>query len=412
MTTITTSDNTHLKQPPGLYRLSFIELWERFGFYTVQVLLVLFLTKVRHLSDAHAYDLFSAFSALIYATPVIGGYIADRLLGYRRSVTLGAVLYLIGYCALATTSQKLFYPALALLICGNGFFKGCVSSLLGTFYESRDPRRDSGFTIFYMCFNIGGLLAPIISTWVAVTFGWGYGFGAAAIGMIIGLSSAIISFKKLGDCGEAPNLQRLTEPFFLGLSRQNLFYGALIIAILLISWLMNFAGLVDHAFVVFSAVTVIAVVIFTFRYEPVQRNKMLLLIILMAFSVFFWSLYMQMFSSITLFLDRVVDRHLFGHIIPASAYTSVSNFFILLFSPAVAALWLGLRNSRWNPSLPHKFSLGLLFLGASFLTLASSVHLTLHGGLVWQGWVVISYMFLPLGELCLSPIGLSMIISL
>src|SRR6185312_11971932 len=188
-----------LKQPKGLANLCLVEMWERFGFYTVQALLVLYLTKAQHFSDAHAYDLFTAFSALIYATPVIGGYIADRLLGFRRAILLGGILYVIGYFGLATTHEAFFYPSLALLICGNGFFKSCISSLLGTLYENEaDPRRDSGFTLFYMGINLGGVMAPLISGSLANTYGWGYGFVAAGIGIIIGLITAIHGFKKLG----------------------------------------------------------------------------------------------------------------------------------------------------------------------------------------------------------------------
>jgi proton-dependent oligopeptide transporter, POT family len=398
-----------LKQPSGLYNLSFFELWERFGFYCVQALLVLYLTKSQHFSDTQAYDLYSAFSALIYATPVIGGYIADKLIGYRHAVLTGAVLYIIGYCALATTKVSLFFPGLALLICGNGFFKGCVSSLLGTLYNDPDARRDSGFTIFYMCFNIGSFLAPIICTWAATTFGWGYGFAAAALGMIIGLSSASFGFKKLGTHGLPPAPERLTQRIFLGLSRQHLFYIGIIIAAVLITWLMNYAKFINTAFIIFSILTVIAIIFFTCRYERAQRNRMLMLIILMIFSVFFWAVYLQMFSSLTLFTDRVVDRHFLNWTIPASTYISMNPFFIIILSPLFAMFWLRFRNNRWNPSTSMKFALGLLLLGLAFLAIPLGVAMAGNSGLVWQGWLVLCYFLFTAGELCLSPIGLSMI---
>lgn len=409
----TTLSNQELKQPKGLGTLFSIELWERFGFYCVQALLVLFLSKTYHLSDTQTYGVFSAFSALIYATPVIGGYIADRLIGYRHAVLTGAVLYIIGYFTLATTNHTLFYVALALLICGNGFFKGCVSSLLGTLYNGEDdPRRDSGFTIFYMGINLGSFFAPIVCTWVAVKFGWGYGFGLPGIGMIIGFIIAIIGFKKFGAHGLPPDPARLTTPIFLGLSRQKLFYVGIAIAIALLSLLIDHADLINRAFIIFSIITVIAVITFTFRYEHVQRNKMFLLIILMIFSVFFWALYFQMFSSFTLFLDRIVDRHAFGYQIPAAMYSSINPLFTIVFSPLLAVLWMKLSSSRWNPSLPRKFSLGLILLSFTFLILSFSILVANKNGMVWQGWIVISYFFLTAGELCLSPIGLSMITAL
>jgi POT family proton-dependent oligopeptide transporter len=404
-----TTATPQLKQPSGLGNLSFFELWERFGFYCVQALLVLYLTKAQHFSDTRAYDLYSAFSALIYATPVIGGYIADKLIGYRHAVVTGTVLYIIGYCALATTHAAFFSPGLALLICGNGFFKGCVSSLLGTLYDDPDARRDSGFTIFYMCFNIGSFLAPIICTWAATSFGWGYGFGAAAIGMLIGFSSASFGFKKLGTHGLPPAPERLTQRIFLGLSRQNLFYIGIVIAVALITWLMNYAKFVNIAFIVFSIITVITIGVFTYRYNNFQRNKMVMLIILMIFSVFFWAVYLQMFSSLVLFTDRIVDRHFLNWTIPASSYISINPFFLLILSPIFATLWLRLRNRRWNPSTSMKFALALLFLGIAFLVIPISIASANSSGMVWQGWMVICYFLLALGELCLSPIGLSMI---
>lgn len=409
---MTTLSHTQYKQPSGLYNLCFVELWERFGFYSVQALLILFLTKGKHFSDTQAYAFFSAFSALIYATPVIGGYIADRLLGYRYSILLGTIIYILGYFALASTNAFLFCPALALLICANGFFKGCISSLVGTLYQEHDPRRDSGFTLFYMGINIGSFLAPIICSWAAVTFGWGYGFSLAGIGMIIGLATAMIGFKKFGSKGLPPDPQRLTAPLFLGISRQIYFFIALIIAILLVSWLINYAIWINRAFIAFSIFTVIMVGIFTFRYEKIQRNKMLLLIILMIFAVFFWALFLQIYSSITLFADRIVDRQLLGYVIPASVYSSIEPFFIVTLSPLLALLWIRLHNHRWNPSLPQKFSLGILLTGIAFLMLSLGVHLADSNGYVWQGWIPISYFFITLGELCLSPIGLAMVTAL
>lgn len=403
----------NLKQPAGLYNLFFVETWERFGFYCVQALLVLYLSKVHHMSDTQSYDLFSAFSTLIMATPVLGGILADRLIGFRRSVLLGGILYVIGYFALATTSPLLFYPALALQICGNGFFKGCISTLLGTLYNGEhDPRRDSGFTIFYMGINIGSFLAPIISTWIADSYGWGWGFASAGVGMVIGMITAVIGFRKFGKRGLPPSLERLKQRIFLGVSRETWFFLGLLISIGIICILIDHARFVDHAFDVFAALVAIGVIIVTFRYEREQRNKMLMLIILMIFSVFFWALYNQTFSSLTLFTDRIVNRNTFGWVIPTAMYQSVNPFFIIVLSPILAALWMRLSGNRWNPSTPMKFVLGLFFLGIGFLALPLGIHMAYQNGMVWQGWLNLSYFLQTIGELCLSPTGLAMITAL
>lgn len=412
VTIATTTIQSKLKQPAGLYNLFFVELWERFGFYCVEALLVLYLIKVHHVTDTKAYDLFSAFSALIYATPVLGGYLADRLLGFRQAIILGSILYFIGYAALASMSHYLFYPALALLICGNGFFKSCVSSLVGTLYNGEDdPRRDSGFTIFYMGINLGVFFAPIVSTWLAFTFGWGYGLGSAAIGILIGLATALIGFKKLGTRGLPTNPALLNKVFFAGISMRMLFYLGLIVAIFLLVLLINNASLADHLLDVFTIAMLIVIAVISFRYDREQRNRMWALIILLLFSVVFWALYTQMFSSLILFLDRVVNRHFYVWNIPASTYTSVEAFFIIVCSPAVAYLWLRLSKTRWNPSTGMKFALGLFFVGVAFLTLPLSI-LVAKNHLVNQSWVILFYFLVTLGELCLSPIGLAMITAL
>jgi POT family proton-dependent oligopeptide transporter len=216
--------DTDLKQPRGLYLLFFIELWERFGYFAVQALLILYLTKQFLFTDVHAYALFGAFTSLIYATPIIGGYLADRFLGFRKAIILGGILYLFSYFGLASLNRHIFYLSLAGLICGNGFFKANVSSLLGTLYRIKDSRRDSGFTIFYMGINLGGVLAGISCSWAVAKFGWEYGFGLAGLGMIICLIACLLGFKQLGEHGLPHNPQQLTKKIILGLSIQNLIY--------------------------------------------------------------------------------------------------------------------------------------------------------------------------------------------
>lgn len=401
-----------LKQPSGLYVLFLTELWERFGFYCVQSLLVLFLTKAYHFSDTQTYATFAAFSALIYATPVIGGYIADKWIGYQRAIIVGSVLYIIGYFALATTSRSLFYFALAFLVAGNGFFKGCVSTLLGTLYQKNDPRRDGGFTIFYMGINIGSLISPILSTAVAMRFGWGYGFALAGVGIIIGLITLLAGLQKMEGQGLPPNPAYLSARLFLGLSREFFIYFAILAVTFLVSIILHYGNVVVHGVDIFIIATLLTILGLAFRYDPVQRNKMLIMTILIGFAILFWALYFQIWSSITLFTQRIVDRHLFGWTVPTGMISAIEAFFIIILSPIFAALWTKLSVLKLDFSRPIKFSLGLILIGIAFLTLSFSTHFAQASGEVGFGWIPLTFFLVACGELCLSPIGLSMITEL
>lgn len=406
----TAKDNLDRKQPRGLHNLFFVELWERFGFYCVQALLVLFLIKSFHFKDTQAYDLFSAASALMYATPVIGGYLADKILGYRRSVLFGGILFAIGYALLATTNPKLFYLALALIICGNGFFKSCVSSLLGTLYHDNDPRRDSGFTLFYMGINLGSFISPIICTWLAEQYGWGAGFSAASVGMIICIITILYGFKIFGTRGLPP--ADIEKRRYFGLSPQTLVIFGVVATLGLFTLLVHHSHLVDQGFNLFSIITFIAIICISFRYQREQRNKMLALITLMFFSVLFWAVYTQIFTSLTLFTDQIVNRHFMNWTVPTAMFQSVNPFFIIALSPLLAILWLRTSGTRWELSAPGKFALAMLLISAAFLVLPLGIQLAAKNGLVSMTWLNLNYFLLTCGELCLSPIGLSIVTTL
>lgn len=409
---MTNSEISTLKQPRGLYNLFFVEMWERYGFYSVQLLFALYLTKVCHFSDCQAYDLFSAYSALIYATPVIGGYLADKYIGFRHAIFLGGFLYLIGYILLAFGNHNQFFIALALLISGNGFFKSCVSSLLGTLYSDNDPRRDSGFTIFYMGINFGSAFAPLITTYLSTNYGWSYGFASAGIGMIIAIITFYFGLKSLDRHGLPPNNNEFAKKKFFGINATYILYFSVIVFIALISLLIQHSKLVDRVFELFSILVIALVIGITLRQKPEQRSKMLVMITLIIFSMIFWALYAQFYSTYALFIDRVVDRHIFQWTIPTGYILSLEGFLIILFSPILAFIWLKLAAARHNPSSPFKFSLGLILIGISFLTISLSVLFANSSGLTNIWWVIFSFVLLVFGELFLSPTGLSMITTL
>ena len=399
---------TDKKQPSGLYVLFGAEIWERFGFYFVQSIMVLYLTAQLSLSDSEADNLYSAFTAALYAAPVLGGLLADSTLGFRRAIILGSTLYTIGYFLTIIHGAYGFYLALSLLVCGNGYFKANVSSLLGTLYTMQDPRRDSGFTLFYFGINIGSFLGPIAASIITVRFGYQYGFAVCGIGMLIGLAIFLWGKKKLGTHGIYPGEQMIKKG--KPVQHKNKFYvyfGTLLFALglsIALSHLHFIRTLI--AFFCFACVIYLLYIVLKLP-DRQARLKIVALLILFIFSILFWAFYMQLYTSVTLFTDRDVNRVLFGVKLPTSLFQSIIPVFVMLLSPFAAKLWLHLGKSYWNPSFGMKFCLGHVFQGICFLTLVLGMICHNENNQVSMIWLVISGFFRVVGELALSPIGLS-----
>jgi POT family proton-dependent oligopeptide transporter len=396
-----------LKQPAGLPVLFSAELWERFGFYCVQSLLVLYLTQKLLWTDKSAYDLFSAFSALIYATPIIGGILADKIIGYRYAVIIGAILYIFGYFAMGSSNPHVFNFALAALITGNGFFKPNVSSLLGKLYNDNDPRRESGFTWFYMGINLGSFSGPLICAAIAANISFHLAFMTAGVGMIISLIICLIGFKKLGGKGLPPIKSTMFS--------KVVFCLLLLASVYLLGTLLSHDKWVSNILIILEGFAFLFILGYSlFEKDKQQRHRLIALIILMIFSVLFWALYVQMFSSFTLFTERNLDRNFFGHIIPTGMFVSVEPFFIIVFAPLFAMLWMKLNKlqSRFNPSVSIKFALALISVGCAFLSLCVGIKWVGIIHLVPMGYMIWGYFLLTVGELLLSPIGLSAVTAL
>lgn len=392
-------------QPKGLTSLFLVELWERFGFYAVQAVLVLYLTKALGFSDEHAYDVFSASTAFVYASPFVGGYLADRWLGYRQSILLGACILALGYWLLMVPQHPAFYWALALLIVGNGFFKSCISTLLGTLYGENDPRRDGGYTIFYMGINLGSFLSPMISGLVAESLGWPFVFGFAGCGLVIALVVAVLTFKTLGDKGLPPVTAHRgwRSPLFV------ILLGC-VFAVWLLGEILSNAQMANLFFSVGVIACVLTVLVIAFRLKGYERSNMVVLTILVLFSILFWAMYTQTFSSIALFTDRIIDRH-FGHyVIPTAMFQSVNPFFIVALTPVFVIFWhyVAKNNSVFaSPSV--KFTFALAGMALSYLLLWLVVSFPNSHGQVAMGWLVLAYFIQTAAELMLSPIGLSLV---
>jgi POT family proton-dependent oligopeptide transporter len=401
----------HLKQPKSVYFLSFTEVWERYGFYCIQSLMVLYLIKILGFDQRHAYALYSAFTALLYASPVIGGFLADRLLGFRKTIICGALLYIVGYGLLLAHSKYGFYLSLSLLVCAMGYFKANVSSLLGTVYDDHDPRRDSGFTIFYLGINVGSFLGPIIGALLAEHFGYGVGFASSGLGMIFGLATFLYGRRYLGDHGVKPLACKKEGK---SLSKIQLAtYTITVLAVIGLSFVMPFATVIEYVIAGFSAVAVLYVIIEMLKLPTAkERKKVIALLILFAFSVVFWAYYMLMYSVFILFSDSNVNRVIFGWHIPAAMLTSLVGLFIIILCPFAAKLWTSIDEHPWRPTYGLKFALGSIFQGISFFILVLGCWF--HGAnyQVALYWFVIYSFVRVLGELSLSPIGLAAVTEL
>ena len=399
---------TYFGHPPGLFVLFFTEMWERFSYYGMRALLIFYLTKHWLFSDENASVIYGAYTALVYITPVIGGYLADRYLGQRKAVVFGAVILACGHLLMGVEGEggqgsptlDIFWLALSFIIVGSGFLKANISVIVGQLYPRTDPRRDPAYTIFYMGINLGAAIGAALCGYLGETWGWSYGFGAAGIGMLLGLAVFVWGRPLLMGRGEPPDPVALARPVG-GIRLEWLLYGLALVAVgvvwwliqhhELVGWLLGGAGLLLVGYVLRTAV---------FRLPAVERDRILAALFLILGSILFWALFEQAGSSLNLYTDRFVDRA--G--IPASVFQSVNAVYIVLLGPVFAGLWIWLAARGWEPSAPAKFGLGLLQLGAGFLVLVAGAA---GGGATPVLFIFLIYLLHTTGELCLSPVGLS-----
>lgn len=399
------SAGTFLGHPKGLFVLFFAEMWERFSYYGMRALLIFYLTKHWLFSDSQAGVIYGAYTALVYITPVLGGYLADKYLGQRKAVTYGALLLTFGHFLMGfegnggsdAASLNIFWLALAFIIVGSGFLKANISVIVGQLYPRTDVRRDGAYTIFYMGINLGAFLGSLLCGYLGETYGWSYGFGAAGFGMLLGLIVFTVFKPLLLGRGEAP------APLSKGLEWG--IYAAGFAAVAACWWmvqnqsivglLLGGAGGALVLYVLFIAVT---------KLTTEERDRIVALIFLMIGSILFWALFEQAGSSLNLYTDRHVDRSLLGIEVPASVFQSVNAAYIVALAPVFAAAWTWLGKKGLEPSAPAKFGLALIQLGAGFLVLVAGA---VNGVATPVLFIFLIYLLHTTGELCLSPVGLS-----
>ncbi len=406
------TDAGTMRHPKALYYLFFVELWERFSYYGMRAILVLYLVNrmyadlARAEADGLAIGIYAAFGALVYATPVLGGMLADRFLGYRNGIMTGGVLMAIGLFMMAAGSSFLFFAGLGFLVAGNGLFKPNISSMVGNLYGPGDPRRDSGFTIFYMGINIGALLSPLACAGIAAAYGYQYGFGLAGIGMLLGLVifRAGIAQGVFKDNGLPPDTPE-NRGRVMGLSKTRLSILLSFVAAPILALLIYFSHLAGALLYVVAALVVITVGREFVHLSRPEREKILAIFILSLFTVMFWAFFEQAGSTITLFAQRNVDLV----VINAGQTNSINPLFIIALAVPFSMFWTWLSARGRNPRTPLKFAYGIAQLGLGFLIFAWGARFAGETALVPMIFLILGYFFITTGELFISPIGLSMV---
>ena len=419
---ITLDQKQFFGHPRALFILFFTEMWERFSFYGMKALLIFYLTKYHLFSDTEGNMLIGAYAALVYAMPVVGGFIADKYLGFRKAIIFGGVLLVLGHLGMAYEGNaatqsvtgeiardnfalQAFYLSLAFIIMGVGFLKANISSLVGELYAVGDKRRDSGFTIFYMGINLGSFLATLICVWLGEKFGWSYGFAAAGVGMFLGLMTFISGKKLLLGKGESKAPEFLSKTTF-GIKNEWLIYMSSVLSIAIVWQMVQRHSVVQNVLIVSGAISFVYILYYaTTQLDKVARERLLALTILIIFTVAFWALFEQAYTSLNLFADRILDR---GSI-PAGIFLSLNAIFIVLLAPVFAWLWIKLGKN--NPNTAVKFGIALLLVGLGFGALVFGIHVS-EIGKVGMIWLVVTYFLHTCAELCLSPVGLSAVTKL
>ncbi len=365
------SEQQPRSQPPGLYLLFLVEMWERFSYYGMRAILVLFIADSARggmgWSAASASRLFGWYGFAAYALPVLGGYVADRWWGTHRSMVVGAVIIAAGHFSMAVPATPTFFLGMALVAIGTGFFKVNASTMVGQLYGERDPRRDGGFTIFYMGVNVGALLGQLACGYLGESprWGWHYGFGCAGVGMLLGLGLYLrLKRRYLGDIGDQPSRVKAVERAATGPLTRD------------------------------------------------ERERLLALLVIMVFTIPFWVAFEQAASSMNFFAEQRTDR-LVGHFtVPASWFQSVNPAVLILTGPLFAAAWTALGRRGREPSTPAKMAAALVLLAIGFVFMVEGARRSDRGVMVSAWWLVAAYTFHTFGELCLSPIGLSLVTKL
>ncbi|HET6633201.1 MAG TPA: peptide MFS transporter [Rhodanobacteraceae bacterium] len=413
---------TWLGHPRGLATLFFTEMWERFSFYGMRALLVLFMVATIDkgglgFNDVSATAIYGLYGAGVYLTSLPGGWIADRLIGQQRAVWYGGIIIAAGHFTLAIPSHITFFIGLILIVVGTGLLKPNTSTLVGDIYPEGGARRDAGFSIYYMGINLGGLLGPLVCGYLGQKVNWHYGFAAAGVGMVLGLVMYRMTQKYLGNCGthaEPAHEQADRQAQFLRRSWLALAAGVGVLVLLVV---LGYTGVIVYAPVAISTWFGLVILLLGLGFmgwmfvfgglDAKERKRLVALAILFLVQALFWAGYEQAGSNFNLFAERYTELSLLGFAFPASWFQSENSLLILLLAPFFAWLWVWLGRRNLDPSTPLKFALGLIFMGMGFVVMVGAAWIVVGGNTVLPTWLGLTYLLHTIGELCLSPVGLS-----
>ncbi len=402
-------DTSFFGHPRGLATLFFTEMWERFSYYGMRALLLLYMVSPTGLAfdKGKGAAVYGMVVSLVYLMSIPGGWLADRFLGQRKAVLYGGIAIAAGNFCLAAPSVEMFYLGLGIISLGTGLLKPNVSTLVGGLYATGDSRRDAGFSIYYMGINIGAGISPLIVGYIGQFVDWRLAFVAVGIGMSLGIIQFLIDSKHLGDAGLHP--APWTSPAEATAHKRYLWLGLavlILLPVLLYSGVLSITQLADALGVLLIVITgaVFAAVYFG-PWSSVERKRILVIFALFLVAALFWSSFEQAGSTLNLFADEKTQNTLFGLDFPSSWFQSLNSIFLIAMAPMFGWLWLKLGPKE--PSVPAKFVLGLVFVGAGFLTLVGGALLAKNGVKVSPLWLVLTYFLHTIGELCLSPVGLS-----
>lgn len=388
-------------QPPGLYMLFFAEMWERFCYYGMRALLAFYVAATFATGEGGASLTYGAYTSLVYATGIFGGWAADRLLGAQRAVILGGIMMAIGEFLLMVPTEPCFLGGLALMVVGCGLFKPNISNIVGKLYAPGDTRRDGGFVIFYMGINLGAFIAPLICGYIGEVYGWRWGFMTAGFGMLLGIVTFALGLGRLQGRGGVPEGKEGLGPVVQVLVMWAVMAGV-------IYYLLSKQAWMFWVMVTLMVAVVVTLLGIAVTREKVERDRMIGLTILLFANTFFWALFEQAGSSLNFFAQNCTDRHLGSWEMPATWFQSVNAICIIGFAPLFVLLWKKLDTLQKNPSIPVKFGVGILPLGLGFGILILGV--SMAGGdatKISMLWLILLYVLHTLGELCISPVGLS-----
>jgi len=418
MATTSAQDRAFFGHPRGLSTLFFTEMWERFSYYGMRALLLLYMTAPLSAGGlgfdaADGGAIYGLYTSMVYLATLPGGWIADRLIGPRRAVLYGGLTIAAGHFSMALSSLSTFYLGLFLIVIGTGLLKGNVSVIVGKLYSQGDNRRDAGFSIFYMGINLGAFIAPLICGYLGQQINWHLGFAAAGVGMTAGVIQYVLGARNLGDAGQLPAPG--TPEQVARWRRQAQLAGGILVALVLVVGVGGYTGLVpisarQVADVAGVLLLVVTVGFFGWLYSSgewtaEERKRLYVIGVLFLAASLFWSVFEQAGSTLNLFADRNTYNNFFGFDFPSSWFQSMNSLFLIIFAPIMALLWVRMSARGNEPSSPMKFAWGLVLVGVGFVILIPPAQAS--GQLASPMWLTATYFLHTIGELCLSPVGLS-----